>query len=125
MFKTSTILLFVAWFLFFLFHNIFNYFSLYWMYYWLDIPMHLIGGILIVLSLFFLQNKLPEIYFFKNKFYILVYLFITTIIWEIYQVLAGKEIDENYTISTMFDISLGMIGGITAFWWLFLKDKNK
>lgn len=124
MYKTSTIILIITWGVFFAIHNIFNYLYLYWVYTWIDIPMHIIGGALIVLTLNALKEESLDFSLFKNKNNILIFLFLATVSWEIYQVFSGKEVDEYYLISTLFDISFGMIGGVTAFWWLFLREKN-
>ena len=124
--KPTTTTLIFLWFFFLLTHNIFNYFSLYWAYPGVDIPMHLFGGGLILISLYKLQdNKTLNTFFAKSHLHVLVLLFIATLIWEIYQVLSGKRIDETYLSSTVSDIFFGMVGGTAVFLWLNFKNKTK
>ncbi len=114
--KTANTILFILWVLFFVFHNLFNLYFLYWIYPWLDIPMHITGGILIMAS-FFSIREYPffEKLLFKSRLDVFLYLFMVTILWEIYQVLSGKEINDNYFTETSFDIAFGLMGGVLAY----------
>ncbi len=88
---------------------------------WFDIPMHFLGGILIAYSLILVLRKLGKEIIIKDRFFeilIIVGLFSSiAIYWEFYEY-AKRMIShglQNSLADTLLDLLLGLVGGfITA-----------
>ncbi len=108
--------------------TIFGYYESYW---WLDIPMHFLGGIAIAASAYFLLQHFQELNQYSNSSKILQFLIIVSIValsavaWEVMEF----SLDFYYLTEmqptvqdTMKDLSIGLIGGsLTA---LFFSKPN-
>jgi hypothetical protein len=89
---------------------------LYWRFWWLDIPMHFFGGIVVALGLFTLYDL--KILLKKKHltlFCILSLVFLVAIAWESYELLIGIPIEDDYIIDTLTDLCMGMFGGLIGY----------
>ena len=106
-------------------------FFLYRLYPWFDIMMHFLGGIFISLSAlwFFFESEFVSL----KKTYTRV--FLTAIVsivaigvgWEIFEVVAGIPIEENFILDTTVDLAMdivGMLAGFFVFSRLYLKEEK-
>lgn len=91
---------------------------LYWHFLWLDIPMHVFGGVIVALGFFTLR----DLKLFPNKWLklipVLVLVFCVAIIWEVWEVLASvtdMEILNDYIIDTTIDFCMGLLGGVVGY----------
>lgn len=91
---------------------------LYWRYLWLDMPVHLVGGSVVSLSLFVAAElKLPFVGKWKNNF-LMVMTFVVTIMisWELFEIWAGVHAFEpQYKADTIVDLIMGFLGGMIGF----------
>ena len=120
------LVLFSLWFILVLFHGFFTVSWLYWYYTWLDIPMHLSGAFLVMMTWFYLSQKAWLSDLFKkpilNPIFILI---IIMVAWEIYQILSGKPISSNYVADTRMDLVVGFIGGILGYFFFSSRTIGK
>lgn len=107
----------LAWLAFILTHVLFEKTWAYWHYLWLDIPMHLWGGLLVVTTWFYLQDNKKFAFLAQQKiFHPLVILVVMMVLWEIYRYLVGDIVNVNYVSDTILDLVSGTIGGIIAYY---------
>ena len=120
------LVLFSLWFTLALLHGFFTVSWLYWYYTWLDIPMHLFGAFLVIMTWFYLSQKAWLSELFKkpilNPIFILIIIIVT---WEIYQILSGKPISSNYVADTRMDLIVGFIGGILSYFFFSSRTIGK
>jgi len=89
---------------------------LYWRYWWFDIPMHFYGGLVVVLGIFALASRgLVKEKWLTLKTAILV-LLVFAISWEIYELIIGPPVQDNYLIDTATDLVLGLLGAIFGYY---------
>lgn len=92
-------------------------FYLYWEYLWLDIPMHLLGGITTVLGLSILP--LFKIRFFEERNTLRNTLFVVLcigILWEVFEYVVGFSVYEpGFVVDTVLDIIMDLIGGALGY----------
>jgi hypothetical protein len=117
--------LLLSWSLFVVAHLYFLQFFLYWHFYWLDILMHIWGGILLVASWY----ELKRLVVFKsliNKtwFHPILFLVVMMVAWEIFKYLIVDTVGQNYEIDTVMDLGSGLFGGLSIFYW-FRRGKVK
>ena len=114
--------LFIVWFLILLLialvHNAAQAFSLYWLFSWLDILMHFLGGIFIGLSTlwFFFESGYVSI---ERNLRNIARVTAAAIIgigigWEIFEVVAGIPIEDNYVLDTIIDVGMDILGSFVA-----------
>ncbi|MEZ4104055.1 MAG: hypothetical protein R3B60_02080 [Candidatus Paceibacterota bacterium] len=114
--KISLPVIIFFWIVFTGFHIFFKYTELYWFYLWLDIPMHLAGGFLVVMTWYFLRQVMAGGKIFSQKFFHpLTILAIMMIGWEIYKYMIGDIVSDNYVQDTILDLIMGTVGGLIAF----------
>lgn len=91
-------------------------FFLYWRYLWLDVPMHILGGVVAALGVFVLSDlraPIPQHWF---KFWpVLISVLVIAILWEIYEIKIGVLILDNYRLDTAADLSFGLLGGVIGY----------
>jgi len=93
-------------------------FSLYWLYSWFDIMVHFLGGVFVGLS---------ALWFFFQSGYTMTRQSIQNVIlvaggsiifigvgWEIFEVLAGIPIEENFVLDTIIDLIMDALGTFIA-----------
>ncbi len=92
-------------------------FFLYWKYFWLDIPVHILGGVCValgisVLSLF--RIALPQRYETLSVYLGIV--FLIGIFWEIFEVWAGIPVTEDgFLFDVFLDLSMDLLGGVIGY----------
>lgn len=100
---------------------VFHYLSLelhlYWLYLWLDIPMHFLGGVTVALGyLTFLGffPKLADKHF--TLVHTLVFVLLVAALWEIFELTIGIPFEEGtYVDDTTLDIIMGVVGGVGGY----------
>lgn len=96
---------------------------LYWRYWWLDIPMHLLGGVVIGL----LPFALRELHVVSSTWWtstrgVLITVFVVAVGWECFELVAGIPIEDDYIIDTVTDLCMGFLGATIA---VFIARKFK
>ena len=92
-------------------------FFLYWKYFWLDIPMHIFGGITCALGFVIClsRNKLTTAWYTSLWGY-LSFTFFIGIAWELFEVTSGFSIiDEHFVSDTITDLSMDILGGVIGY----------
>ncbi|MCA9361717.1 hypothetical protein KC845_04155 [Candidatus Kaiserbacteria bacterium] len=88
---------------------------LYWQIWWLDIPMHLFGGAIIVFGLYSLQ----ELGILKDRSYsllnILTAVLVIAIAWEVFQYLITTVMKDDFVVDTLSDIMFGLSGSLLGY----------
>ena len=114
-FDASFILFFLSLVLLAVIHYLAINLSLYWIYPWLDIPIHFLGGAVVALgtqsSLFKRIFKTSDISFIKT---LLIVLFVGTV-WEVFEWRVGIVDSIKYAFDTGLDICMDLLGGVIGF----------
>ncbi len=89
---------------------------LYWKLEWFDIPVHILGGVVIVFGIF----ALHDIRFLIKKRHtqllsVMLLVFIIAMSWEAYEIMMGLTPDINYLFDTVIDLGMGVIGGLIGY----------
>ncbi|MFA5103551.1 MAG: hypothetical protein WC525_10430 [Candidatus Thermoplasmatota archaeon] len=98
-------------------HGIATAFFLYWKYIWLDVPMHLLGGITVVLGI----ASLPSFHITLLKRHetlvtSIVAVLIVGILWELFEVATGVPFTrESYVFDTSLDLLMDVFGGAVGY----------
>lgn len=118
---TGKIFIGLVWVAFLALHFFFKKAELYWNFLWLDIPMHLVGGFLIMLTwaVWFGGWRRKAFYGFGGW----VVLLGGMVSWEIYEWLIGETTYPRATVDTIADLLNGLVGGLVAYH-LYLKHKK-
>lgn len=93
-------------------HKIAHELYLYWTYRWVDIPMHILGGVMAGLFtfLFLRAAKLPE-----SVRYLILGVLVIGVCWEILELFYRvDELTPRYWIDTIKDLINDTIGGIIS-----------
>jgi hypothetical protein len=88
--------------------------SLYWYYSWFDIPMHLVGGALVVLGVYALCS-LKHIPLKPSLVLIFGTLSLIMISWEVFEWSAGLFNPPTFVFDVSKDLFFGLIGGLLAY----------
>jgi hypothetical protein len=92
-------------------------FSLYWQFPWFDIPMHILGGIVVALSLLLLAsfiNSIPERY--VSFRWVLIGVLIIGLLWELFEIAIGIPLIEHDFEADMFlDLAMDLCGGAIGY----------
>lgn len=83
----------------------------YWEYEYLDLGMHVAGGILIVALWYEFFSG-----FWSNRYAPMVVLLVMVVAWEIFKYLIGSTVTDGYAIDTATDLLAGLSGGLATFW---------
>ena len=92
-------------------------FFLYWKYFWLDIPMHFLGGVVCALGFSICTYS----YFHSSRWAksVFGYIFFTVFVgvsWEVFEIVTGFSIIDEYFVSdTMVDLLMDIVGGVTGY----------
>lgn len=88
-------------------------FFLYWKYTWLDIPVHVLGGVCVALGfsiLPYLRINLPSRY--ATFFAYMTFVLLVGLAWEVFEIMSGmNSIDEYFLSDTLLDLSMDLCGG--------------
>ena len=89
---------------------------LYWRYWWFDIPMHVLGGVVVALGIFTLYDFLPKLpRQYLSLIPIISSVLIIALVWEVYQLLIGIPIEADYEVDTIIDLIMGTLGGVIGY----------
>lgn len=93
------------------------YFSLYWHYLWLDIPIHFLGGITVVFGISILPFL--HIHYFE-KFYsfkiCLIVVVCIALLWELFEISIGfSTYQDKFFLDTLLDLVMGTLGGVVGY----------
>lgn len=98
-------------------HSFFIEFSLYWRYLWLDIPVHLLGGIVVALGVAILPFF--NITYFEKRASLGVYILIVLsvgVVWEVFESVAVITIhDYDFWLDTSMDLCMDVVGGYIGY----------
>lgn len=118
-------------------HVLATYYYWYWRIWWLDMPMHLVGGIIIgMLALWYLkQNKkelLPALGFFDQLFLVLGASALVGVFWEFYEFFLDMFVLKSQlafymtqlgAVDTVKDLANDLFGAAIAF--LIFRDTDR
>jgi len=91
---------------------------LYWEFWWFDIVMHFLGGLFIGVSYLWLlrfeasaqlQKRVPVL---VSSFFAV---FLVGILWEIFEYVTGMYVETGYTLDTMLDLTMDIVGMMSAY----------
>lgn len=92
-------------------------FFLYWKYLWLDVPVHILGGVCVALgisALPFLHISLPK--FFETRSGYVCGIIIVGTVWEIFEYVSGVSlIDEHFLPDTLLDYGMDVVGVLLGY----------
>ncbi len=93
-------------------------FFLYWKYWWLDIVIHILGGISVALGVIILQSflvRVPKRYF--TFLPVVVAVFIIGLFWEWYEIAFDISVldPSDFVSDTITDLVMDMIGGTIGY----------
>lgn len=100
------------------------YFSWYWVHWWLDIPVHMVGGLILALLFYYMvfANHRTRLFFglSRNKqsiFSTMVFwVLVVAIGWEALELWAGRSrIAPNYALDLFLDIVTTTVGALFAY----------
>jgi hypothetical protein len=115
MLQLTTILFLIAFSTLAVIHALALALSLYWHFWWFDIPMHMFGGVIVALGLFTLR----DLRIISNRFLklipVLTFVFIVALVWEGYELLIGIPMESDYAIDTLADLTMGLLGAIVGY----------
>lgn len=112
------------------FHSLSLKYSWYWTYRWLDIPVHVLSGFWVSLTVLLICLKIKhidKIFEYKKKaiLVMLISVLIISILWEGFELIFNVTSlsSRNYWSDSLGDILNGFIGGVIAFLY-FTKNKK-
>lgn len=91
--------------------------SLYWHFWWFDIPMHFFGGVIVALGLYTVRDmrfSLPTLLFRRLPFMLMV--LAVAVAWETFELWAGIPIEPDFVIDTTTDLVMGLTGGLLGYY---------
>ncbi len=95
---------------------------------WLDMPMHFLGGIFLALgigALFF--HRTNKIHFFKKLLFILLWVLLFGIAWELFEFSVFtliKFVEPNSMADTLMDLFFDLLGGLVGIFFV-SRAQNK
>jgi len=116
MLQLSTIFFLMSFSVFAAIHMVATELSLYWLFWWFDMPMHLLGGIVVALGLFSLHDLglfLKDRHL--NLVSIMLLVFLVAMGWEVFELAIGVPIQGDYVVDTLTDLCMGTLGGLVGY----------
>jgi len=99
-------------------------FSLYWVYWWLDIVMHFLGGLLVAMFGIWFYEKFQKETLFNGEDYkvllnVIIFVTIVGLFWETFELFfdATSTTKVAYVRDTIFDFVMNTVGTITGFFY--------
>jgi hypothetical protein len=89
-------------------------YDLYWRYVWLDVPMHLLGGMWAVLSVAWFG----QVFGWFNTIPLTVAvcaLLVIALGWEVFEYVVGVPREANFVFDTVVDLVMDAVGGVIGF----------
>lgn len=77
--------------------------------------MHVIGGAVVALGMFTLHDLRIISKKYVTWFMVLLGVICTALVWEVYEVLIGIPIEDDYVFDTILDLVMGFIGGVIGY----------
>ena len=106
-----------------------NFYQVYWIFPWFDIPMHILGGVMVGLFAQTAMDHLDRHKINKKRFILAIgSAFIVGFIWELVELHFGVTdfLGPNSRLDTLKDLMDDIIGGGLSIWlWGFLFNKTK
>lgn len=96
-------------------HNIAIQLFLYWHIWWFDIPVHTFGGMIVALGIFTLRDLRIIPNSWLRPLPVLCMVLFVALAWEVFELVAGIPIEENYSVDTAIDVLVGMLGGYIGY----------
>jgi hypothetical protein len=96
-------------------HALAEWLALYWRYDWLDIPMHILGGVVIVLMLASLRQIISPLARLSTGWLCTV-LIATLIFWELFGIFRYGGLKPGFALDTTLDIICGFFGIILGYY---------
>ena len=94
-------------------------FFLYWQYAWYDIVVHFLGGVFLGLLLLWLLLHSGYFVAPTTRTDLMVNLLFGTLIigalWELFEVVAGVPLEEDYALDTSTDLLMDFLGAFSAY----------
>lgn len=116
MLQLTTVFFLVAGLILSVIHAIALELYLYWKFWWFDIPMHFLGGVVVALLVFALYDlKILVPRSFLTTFKVLSVVLAVAISWEVYEVMIGIPIESDYIFDTASDLVMGLLGGYVGY----------
>ena len=89
----------------------------YWKYTWIDMPIHMLGGVSVSLGLsilpFFRVSLPPRL---RTLIGCVAIVFIVGVAWEIFEIFAGAVVfDSEYPLDTLTDLCMDVLGGTIGY----------
>ncbi len=112
MLQIPTMLFLISFTLLAVLHNLAIWLYLYWRLLWLDIPMHVLGGVVVALGVYTLRDLRVLTPTWLSIFGVLAIVLIIALMWEVFEVYAGVPLDAYYYPDTAMDIMMGLTGGL-------------
>lgn len=81
---------------------------LYWHYVWLDVPVHLLGGLTLGMVFIAIARKFRPISY-------IIFMAIVIFGWEAFEFVIGTSREANFIFDTSLDLLMGAIGGVLAY----------
>ncbi|MFM2340286.1 MAG: hypothetical protein RLZZ360_922 [Candidatus Parcubacteria bacterium] len=95
-------------------HTLAEALSLYWQYEWLDMPMHILGGIVLMFMFASLRQMSPMLK--RLPAYLSVLGFSTALIlWELFGIWRFGGLKPDYWSDTIGDLICGVVGLVTGY----------
>jgi len=101
-----------------LFQFLANYYYLYWLWWWADIVMHFLGGLLVSgFVLWWIRFEVPERLRQRLPIFFtaLIVIIGVGISWEIFEYLTNSYSAVNYTLDTAMDLVMNIVGMMVAY----------
>lgn len=93
---------------------------LYWKFWWFDMVVHFLGGVIVSLGalwFLFLSRYVPAPSVGRNGMFAIALLAIVVIgiSWEVFEVLSGIPIEENFVFDTCIDLMMDLLGACVGY----------
>ncbi len=115
MLQLTTIVFLIASSVLAVIHNLAIQLYLYWNIWWLDIPVHAFGGMIVSLGFFALR----DLRLFPNQWLtpipVMTLVLVIALSWEVYEHVIGILVEGNYVLDTFIDIAMGLLGGFIGY----------
>jgi hypothetical protein len=116
MLKLPTIFLLITFSFLAVIHIIALELFLYWRFWWFDIPVHFIGGIVVALGVFTLHDlRIVIPTRLLQLVPVLLLVILVAMVWEVYEVLIGIPIESDAVLDVLTDLSMGILGGLVGY----------
>ncbi len=116
MLKLPTIFLLITFSFLAVIHIIALELFLYWRFWWFDIPVHFIGGVVVALGVFTLHDlRIVIPARLLQLVPVLLLVILAAMVWEVYEVLIGVSIEGDAILDTLTDVGMGILGGLVGY----------